>query len=176
LDALLAGDRALLKWLLALPHPQTLNWVFHVASAAGIGGSLYLVVAAALLAAGQIDWKDAARIVIAIALVHAVVDLALKPWVARVRPPVAVADIRPFMEPPDSASFPSGHAANAVGGAIVVSRVWRRWQPLVWVVSGLVAVARVYLGVHYPLDALAGAVVGAVSAWLALIVPLPRRT
>ncbi len=174
-EALLARDAALLEWLLALPHPEALNWIFRVASRVGIGGAIWLAAGAMLLVARQITWKDAARIVIAIVLVHAVVDLAMKPWFGRVRPPLAIAEVRPFADVPESLSFPSGHAANAIAAAVVFSRVWRRGRAVVWVAAAVVAVARVYLGVHYPLDAVAGSVTGALCGWVALVVPLPRR-
>ena len=113
-QALLARDAAFLEWLLALPHPDALNWMFRAASLAGIGGAIWLAAGAVLLVARQIEWKDAARIVIAIVMVHAVVDLAMKPWFGRVRPPLAMAEVRPLADVPETRSFPSGHAANAI--------------------------------------------------------------
>jgi undecaprenyl-diphosphatase len=175
-EALLVRDAALLQWLLALPHPEALNWVFRVASRVGIGGAIWVAAGAVLLAARQINWQDAARLVIAIAMVHAVVDLALKPWVGRVRPPLAMSDLRPLTDVPETLSFPSGHAANAVAAAIVLGQVWRRGRALTWVAATIVAVARVYLGVHYPLDAVAGSLTGALCAWVALAIPQPWRT
>jgi undecaprenyl-diphosphatase len=173
IEALLARDAAFLEWLLALPHPAALNWVVRAASRAGVGGAIWLAAGAVLLAARQINWKDAAQLVLAIVMVHAVVDLALKPWFGRVRPPVAIAEIRPLAEVPETRSFPSGHAANAIAAAVVLGRVWRRGRALVWVAAALVAVARVYLGIHYPLDAVAGCVVGALCGLAALAVPFP---
>jgi membrane-associated phospholipid phosphatase len=175
LDGLLARDAALLEWLLALPHPEALTWIFRAASRAGIGSALWLAAGAVLLVARQITWKDASRLVIAIAMVHAVVDLVMKPWFGRVRPPLAIAHLRPFAEVPETLSFPSGHAANAIAAAIVLGRVWRKGRALVWAAAAVVAVARVYLGVHYPFDAVAGCVTGALCAWAALAVPLPLR-
>jgi len=53
----------------------------------------------------------------------------------------------------------------------VLTRVWRRGRVWVWTAAGIVAVARVYLGIHYPFDALAGVVTGLACAWVALRVP-----
>ena len=69
-----------------------------------------------------------------------------------------------------TASFPSSHAsvAFAFGLALWARWPWRRgrWLPLL--LAALVAWSRVALGLHFPLDVLAGAFVGGLGAWLAL--------
>ena len=174
-EAMLRADAAFLEWIVALPHPDWLNWIFNGASRAGVGGAIWLVAAAVLLLAGQIRRKDAVRLVLAIVMVHAVVDVALKPWIDRPRPPLANPQLRTFADVPPTRSFPSGHAANATAAALVMSRVWRRGGVLVWPVAAIVGVARVYLGIHYPLDAIGGCVSGLLCASIALLVPFPRR-
>ncbi len=76
-----------------------------------------------------------------------------------------------------SAGFPSTHAsvvfAFAFGiGAAMANR--RRWLIAALLLSaGAVAWSRVCLGLHFPSDVLTGALVGAVSAWLGVVVPIP---
>jgi undecaprenyl-diphosphatase len=65
-------------------------------------------------------------------------------------------------------SFPSAHAANSFAMATVASWRLRRFAPLFYFVAVVVTYSRVYVGVHYPLDALAGAVLGALLGRLAL--------
>jgi undecaprenyl-diphosphatase len=174
-EALLRTDAAFLEWIVALPHPDWLNWILNGASRAGVGGAIWLVAAAVLLFAGQIHRKDAARLVLAIVMVHAVVDVVVKPWVDRPRPPLANPQLQTFADVPRTRSFPSGHAANATAAALVMSRVWRRGGVLVWPVAAIVGVARVYLGIHYPLDAIGGCVFGLLCASVALLIPMPGR-
>ncbi|MDQ3740217.1 MAG: phosphatase PAP2 family protein [Actinomycetota bacterium] len=85
---------------------------------------------------------------------------AIKETVARPRPPRADPGFDAAVAVPSSPSFPSGHAtttfACAVAIAILVPRF--RWPALA--LAGIVGIARVYLGVHYGLDVLAGAVLG----------------
>lgn len=57
-------------------------------------------------------------------------------------------------------SFPSGHAAAAVGGATLISLVWRRASLLALPGAALVCFSRLYLGQHYPSDLLGGAILG----------------
>ena len=69
---------------------------------------------------------------------------------------------------PHSHSFPSGHTATATAAAIVLSTLVPRATPLFVVLAAAVAYSRVYVGVHFPLDILGGAVIGAATALLLL--------
>lgn len=84
----------------------------------------------------------------------------LKSSFDRVRPALADPGIEALVPTPDSASFPSGHAATAFAAAIAVGAFYPRLR---WPLLGLAAVvglSRIYLGVHYVLDVLAGAALG----------------
>jgi undecaprenyl-diphosphatase len=61
-----------------------------------------------------------------------------------------------------SSSFPAGHAATAFAGAVVLAFVVPRAAPLLLSIAALIGFSRIYVGVHYPTDVLAGAVIGAV--------------
>ncbi|MFN8027222.1 MAG: phosphatase PAP2 family protein [Acidimicrobiia bacterium] len=107
------------------------------------------------------------------------VNLVLKPLVGRARPPLA--DRLVF---PGDASFPSGHAANATAAWltlawVLASLVERRAAKVaIWsgagCVAALVGVSRLYLGVHWPTDVVAGWAIG--GAWVACGIWLARRT
>ena len=61
---------------------------------------------------------------------------------------------------PDTPSFPSGHATTAFAAAAVVGALYPRLRIPVYGLAALVGLSRVYLGVHYTLDVLAGAALG----------------
>jgi len=100
----------------------------------------------------------------------------LKAIVARARPEI----VTRLVEVDQSWSLPSGHAANsaAVYGAIalVATVLWwrKRQRRAIWTVAGvlvaLIGVSRVWLGVHWPSDVVAGWLIGA--GWASLLAVL----
>ncbi len=72
-----------------------------------------------------------------------------------------------------SRSLPSSHATNIFAAAFFLSWYFRPWWPLCFLVALMVGYSRVYLGVHYPFDVLAGAIAGTLCA-LVLIWPTDR--
>ena len=98
------------------------------------------------------------------ALTMSFVNALLKYAVQRDRPPTIILDPEPLMEVPTTSSFPSGHTSTGFACAYVISRVAPRLTVFVYVLAALIGFSRIYVGVHYPLDVLAGAVLGVVVA------------
>lgn len=78
----------------------------------------------------------------------------------RTRPFVAQHQIHPLYVV-HSSSFPAGHAATAFAGAVLLSVLAPRLAPAFLVLATLIGLSRIYDGVHYPTDVLAGAALGA---------------
>ena len=57
-------------------------------------------------------------------------------------------------------SFPSNHAANMSGLAVVFSAIYYQYKYLFWSIAGIVIFSRVYIGVHYPSDVISGCIMG----------------
>ena len=87
----------------------------------------------------------------------------------RTRPFLWDSEIAPLIKTPSSSSFPSGHSATAAAGSLTLSVLYPVLAPVFLVSGFLVALSRVYLGVHYPFDVLAGVIIGTTVAALLLI-------
>ena len=107
-------------------------------------GALWLTVIAVALA----DWSAT----------------GIKALVGRDRPPVHYARPKALVPVPHDASFPSGHAATSFAAATILTFAFPRLAPALFVLAAAVAFSRVYVGVHYPLDVVGGAVLGMLVA------------
>ncbi len=95
----------------------------------------------------------------AIGATSALTNIALKGVAKRRRPVSEVPEARRLVHP-ESTSFPSGHTASAAAfSGVVGQEIPGLWLPLN-ALAGLVGFSRIYTGVHYPGDVLAGWLVG----------------
>lgn len=138
---------------------------------------LYLLAA---LCAGLCAWqlyrdrRDGLRLAAATALgcgAALVLSMALGNLLFEARPFVHDADTVRLIPHAADASFPSDHATLAGGLATVGALAWRQAGALLGGLAALVALARVFVGVHYPGDVAVGLALGsgcAVLAWVAV--------
>lgn len=97
----------------------------------------------------------------AIALSDSLAYRVVKALVQRNRPATAGLEVILRTHPHSEFSFPSNHAANIFAAATVLCAAFpSAYAPLFFIAAALVAYSRVYVGVHFPADVAAGAILG----------------
>jgi membrane-associated phospholipid phosphatase len=111
-------------------------------------------------------FRNACVIAVASAL-NAGITNAMKYSINRDRPFVTYPDIMKKSKA-GSPSFPSGHTSSAFATATSISLTYPKWYVIVpsYLYAGTVAYSRMDLGVHYPSDVLAGALIGSACAYI----------
>jgi undecaprenyl-diphosphatase len=123
---------------------------------------VFVVVALFLAVLWRKPW-----ILVAVVCADIAADLlsyGLRDWIGRRRPPLVYPEPRPLVHVPHSAAFPSGHSATAFACATVLAWWDRRLAVPAFVLAAAIAWSRVYVGVHWPLDVVGGAVLGVLVA------------
>jgi membrane-associated phospholipid phosphatase len=101
-------------------------------------------------------------------VVSSIVTQSMKRIIKRDRPYVTYPYIINRYVGSSSYSFPSGHTSSAFSTATSLSLLFPKWYVIApsYLYAATVGYARMYQGVHYPSDVIAGALVGAGTAWL----------
>jgi undecaprenyl-diphosphatase len=104
-------------------------------------------------------------IVVSLLLSLLVNNLCLKNMIMRTRPYEAINQLTRLIEAQSDYSFPSGHSASSFAAAIILYKTLpKKYGILALVLAFLIAVSRLYVGVHYPTDVLFGILSGTLIA------------
>ena len=159
-------DLKLLRWMRTHGHSPAVEDAAVALGKAGNNALVWFLLGAALAILDSSRWEQ--WLVCALLGPFAIgLNYAIKLVVKRPRP--VLEGLPPLGGAPSSLSFPSAHATSSFAVATAMVRV----DPAMgatFVVAFALALGRPYLGMHYPSDVLAGAVLGVL---LGLIVPLP---
>ena len=132
---------------------------FGAISRLGDGVAWYLLMLALMLFGGPQGVRAALHMA-AIGVIAALLYRILKRWTRRPRPFRAHHGIIAHVPPLDEFSFPSGHTLHAVSFGLIALAYFPPLAPLLVAFAVLVAASRVVLGLHYPSDVLAAALIG----------------
>lgn len=173
MSALFNFEGEFLLWVQSL-RKSRLNAVICPITHLADGGVMWVLIALALLIAGFVRVKRGkGRAVLRVGLMCAagmlltllVVNLLLKPLVARVRPYDAVEGLVSLVGRESDFSFPSGHSANSFACAWAIFRgAKKRYGVPALILAALISLSRLYVGVHYPTDVICGVIIGIAMA------------
>ena len=152
-----------------------LDHVFVGLARVGSEGAIWILIA--VLAAFY--WRRPAIFIYVVLadLIAVVSSVLLREAIGRERPALRFPEPHPLVHVPGSPSFPSGHAATSFACAATLAWLTPLSPVVLYVVASLIAISRVYVGVHYPLDVVGGAALGlGIATALRLLVEARRRS
>jgi len=141
----------------------------------GNGGWFWIVLAILLLFTVKTRRAGFCAL-LAMAAGFLITNVLLKNLVGRIRPYDVINGLVPLIARQSDASFPSGHACASFASAFVYLRTLPgRWGAAALTLAILISFSRLYVGVHYPSDVIAGIVIGIVSGWMVLTLYKRKR-
>ncbi len=167
-NVIAAFDRAAMRRVAEMDS-RFLDLAMPRLSRASDHGLLWIAVAAGLRTTSDRWARRAAwRALGSLAAASATANILGKELTSRDRPRYVVPGARQLARPPQTTSFPSGHAASAAAFATGVALEEPRLAAPVIVLAFAVGASRVVTGVHYPSDVLAGFAIGAAAGAMTL--------
>ena len=137
-------------------------WIFY--THLGDMGILWVIVAIVLLCFKK-SRRVGVTVTISLLLGFIVTNLILKGLVARTRPFYAVEGLQALISYPKDYSFPSGHSTIwFAGGTTTFLTLNKKYSFIFLILAIMMGFSRMYVGVHYPTDVLAGMIIGISSA------------
>ena len=159
-------DLSILLWVQDnLSSEYLTTFMYHITS---IGSVILALIALYFIIKGSRSEKIAGVAVLASCVLEIViVNGVLKNLIARPRPFVTYEEVVPLANILSEHSFPSGHTALVFSMAFVIYKLFPSvYGKVAITIACLVGFSRVYLGVHYPSDVLAGIIVGYVVSYI----------
>ena len=170
MEWLLEMDGRFLLWLKETCAHPVFDKIMISVSALGNGGFLWIAIGVLFLLMGFKNkvWVKRGLLVLFSLGANAVVcNLLLKPLVDRTRPYDLLGyDI--LISPVGDASFPSGHTSASFAAATAIYAINKKWGMAAYIFAAVMGFSRLYLGVHFPTDVLAGTAIGVVMAKVVL--------
>jgi membrane-associated phospholipid phosphatase len=152
-------DQAVLRFLRTRGHDPATESLMKALGLSGEYGAIWMGIGtAAALADGRRRGRWLAAAGVAPAAI--VLNFAVKRTIGRQRP--VITEHPPLARAPSKLSFPSAHATSSFAAAAALGRVEPRAKAPLHGLATAISVGRPYLGMHYPSDVVAGALLGAV--------------
>ena len=166
LETLLNLDDGFLLYLQNVVRNPVLDKMMIFITSLGDGGMIWIAATILLLIpkkTRKIGFMSAAALLGSLVINNHLI----KNLVQRPRPFVTFTDLQIIIPTPSEFSFPSGHTSSSFAAAAVFYRHLPKKLGLPSVIlAGLIGFSRLYVGVHYPTDVIAGVAMGILLSYL----------
>ena len=167
MEFLINLDGNILLWIQEYIRQDWMEGFWKGITMLGDSGWFWIALSLLLMVPRRTRWIGITSLA-AIVIGALITNVTLKNLVARTRPYEVVEGLVLLIEKQRDYSFPSGHTCASFAAAGVYWRMLPKkfGIPLV-ILAAMIAFSRLYVGVHYPTDVLAGLLIGLFAAWAA---------
>lgn len=167
MEFLLNLDGNILLWIQEYIRQDWMEGFWKGITMLGDSGWFWIALSLLLMIPRQTRWIGITSLA-ALIIGALITNVTLKNLVARTRPYEAIDGLVLLIERQGDCSFPSGHTCASFAAAGVYWRMMpKKYGGLLLILAALIAFSRLYVGVHYPSDVLAGLLIGLFAAWAA---------
>ena len=166
MEALLQLDGNILLWIQQYIRHDFMDWFWTSITTLGNFGWFWITLSIILLffkptrKAGFVS-------LLSLGFCFLIANGILKPLVARPRPYTQIAALEILIPPEKDLSFPSGHTTASFASACILFRMLpKKYGVCAVVLAVLIALSRLYVGIHYPTDVIGGVVIGVFGSML----------
>ena len=172
IQAVYSFDETVLRFVQESLRSPALTAVMRFFSTIGDMGMVWILLGVVLVCIRRTR-RGGVEMLCSLAAEFVLCDLIIKRIVARPRPYLLLEWLELLVHEESSFSFPSGHSASSFACAVALTCAFGKKGALAFIPAAMIALSRIYVGVHHPSDVIAGVLLG--SAVGAAVYFISRR-
>ena len=163
-------DSTILLWIQDVVRNPVLTPIFVFITHLGDGGVFWIVLSLVLCIFKKT--RKAGFCALGALLLSVIINNAiLKNAIGRIRPYEIIAGLDCLVKHAKDASFPSGHTGASIAAAVAyLKELPKKYSIPAFILAVLISLSRLYVGIHYPTDVIAGAITGAALGLLSCFI------